>query len=181
LKWELEVAGVAPQYTRSIVQRLAAVGGMVSIVRMEIRGALAADKSDASVTTPKMKRWLVDPTAFVDAWPEPPFEVKESKEKKYARVSVVLAAPITPEQRRELDAVREAFDREHMIYRTTKDEVANIWNDVKTAYDGARMTFGYDKFQAAAGPPRNALVNLVTCFHERVAKVACLELALPVG
>jgi hypothetical protein len=179
--WKLEVAGLAPKYVRSIVQRLAAIGGMVSVVKMEIEGSLAADKTESTVTTAIVKKWLADPTAFVDAWPEPGFEIKESKAKKAAAVRVVLAATISADQKTELDALREAFDREHMLYRTAKDELANIYGDVKTAYQGAEMKFGYDKFQAAGGPPRNALINLVARFHEKVAKVSMLELSLPTG
>jgi hypothetical protein len=180
-EWKLEVAGIAPKYTRSIVEHFATIGGMVSVVRMAIEGSLAADESASTVTTAKVKKWLSDPTEFVDAWPEPPFEIKETKAKKTAAVRVVLASPITPAQKTELDALRQAFDGEHIFYRTSKDELANIWGDVKTAYQGAEMKFGYDKFQVAAGPPRNAMINLVTRFHERVAKVAALELALPAG
>jgi hypothetical protein len=181
LDWSFELAGVAPKYLRSVVQRLAASGGMVSTIKMSIQGSIPPDKSAATVTSAALKRWLQDPTAFVDAWPEPPFEIKETKVKKGATVRISLESTITATQRKELDALREAFDRELIIYRTSKDAMGNVWGDVKSSYSGTEMKFGYDKFEVAPAPPRNAIVNLLSRFSDRVAKVATLELAFAAG
>lgn len=181
--WSAEVAGVSPRALRTMVEHLRhSGGGFFPVTSMSITGSLPTDRSELSVTEEEVKRWLRDPEAYIDAWPEPGFPVTPREVSSGAAIRVTLADEITPELS---DALRTALiawvnvTSEYVADTGEHIRVGNSWEMLPVFGMGRHeLRARYRQFPRRKGPSRDALVNMIARFHRTTAKVEELSVGL---
>ena len=178
--WSIEVVAVSPLYMRSIVEHLRGIGGMGGgIVRMLVRGSLSLDDSPLSVRERDLKLWLDDCVVYPGRWRPLPYRFRRKRAKRGAMLRIALEGTTTP-------AVYEAFEM-----------VATVWGTSLTDYaDEARRDMGmmqifptlhrteaelsarWSEFTHIRTPAADLMANMLTRFHDNVARIREAELSL---
>ncbi len=180
LRFQLEVAGVSPKFIRTVVEYLAPSGHPHALVSLTVVGGLALDGTRLSVRDPEIERWLTDPDVRPEAWARPGFRVIPTIAPRGAAVRVRLLGARAADVAAELERTISAWQSAVLTY-------PNLARDGRGLMD-AQCTFARTRtdvlarvslFDHASAPARDALVNALAWFHERIAPIAEVEIAMP--
>jgi len=178
--WMLTVRGVAPLFMRNIVEEMRRAGMDRPIRAMAIAGSLPLNDSAASVTEAQVRAWIADPTAYLEAWPQPGFPVSLAEADPGALVRVELAGPISPPLRLELERISVLWINAVRNYpsRLGGDVSMIDVGKVLPVFAQTRKEFRarYQEHQFLREPSQALMVNLLQRFHEQVAPIASVEI-----
>ncbi|MEZ4447375.1 MAG: hypothetical protein R3B72_50330 [Polyangiaceae bacterium] len=175
------VASVAPLFLRTIVEDLRYVNVEEPVVELSIAGSLPVDDTDLSVTERDVRGWLDDPLAYLPAWPSPGFPIDFDDPREGAGLRIVLEDPITPALRDALEelSVRWLCAIRNYVGFDGREVEPNPGLQLPRFGQGRReFRAAFDEFRWARQSSRDVIVNLLTRFHERVARIAEVEVAL---
>lgn len=180
-RWVIEVAGVAPLFVRNMVEELRRAGMDRDVVAMSIVGSLPVDASPMTVREPHVRAWIEDPAAYLPAWPSPGFPVSFSLRDTGVALRLEMAQPISPLIRQALEDL--SVNWLNFIRNYPGDHGGVVYPDphrTLPSFGQSKTEFRalYADMPHARGPSRALLVNLLTRFHERVARIAAAEIAL---
>lgn len=180
LAFRLDVAGVSPRFLRTFVEYLAASGSPHPLLALTIVGTLPPDGSPLSVRDVQLARWLDEPDGYVGAWSTPGFGVKTKSTPRGAAVRVRLASATTDDVAGELEETFSAWQSAVLTYPSAGRDRRGVMEPLGS-FARTRSDFfaKVSLFDHAREPTRAALVNALACFHERVARIAEIEIAMP--
>ncbi|KYF70861.1 hypothetical protein [Sorangium cellulosum] len=180
-RWVLEIAAVAPGFLRNMVEELRRAGMNQPVVRMRIAGALPLDNSPLSVRESQVRSWLDDPRAYLEPWTRPGFPFHVVSRSEGATLRVELAQAIDPPLRQALEDLSVQWLNVIRNYASRQgEEVLFNPHRMLPAFGQGRAEFRahYPEFLYARDPAAAVLVNMLTRFHERVARIALVEVGL---
>lgn len=178
--WKLEVRGAAPLFVRTIVEHLRGLGGMNNkILSMRIRGSLPLDDSPLSVREADVRRWIEDGSTYLGRFPKVPFAFKDKRAPKGASVRVSLDGEVTKE-------IYEAFEMYVAVYGASLTDYAAqngkgmgmIDVFAKLGKAKTELSARWAQFTHVRGPSTDLAANMLTRFHDKVAPIREVELAL---
>ncbi|MFO0761959.1 MAG: hypothetical protein U0359_36300 [Byssovorax sp.] len=180
-RWVIEVASVAPLFVRNIVEELRRSGMNQDVVAMSLVGSLPVDASPMSVREPQVRAWIEDPAAYLPAWPSPGFPISVVPRETGAALRLTMAQPLTPPIRAALEDLSVNW------LNFTRNYIGDHGGPVYPDPHRTLPSFGqgksefralYGDFPHARMPSRALVINMLTRFHERVARIAEAEVAL---
>ncbi|KYF77670.1 hypothetical protein BE20_09080 [Sorangium cellulosum] len=176
--WKVRLAAVDPLFLRTMVEELRYAGAGHPVTSMEIAGSLPLDDTALSVREDDVKRWLDDPGAYLEEWPNPGFPIVERG--RWAMFRLRLDAQITGELRRKLDLVAlgwlEAVSS--YLWATGEYEAGNIDRCMpRCGSSKDEFSAAYRDFYFSPVPARARLVNALSRFHHTVAPIALAEIS----
>ncbi|MGK3964031.1 hypothetical protein WMF38_07610 [Sorangium sp. So ce118] len=180
-RWVLQVAAVAPGFIRNMVEELRRAGMNRPVVRMRIAGALPPDSSPLSVRESQVRAWLDDPRAYLEPWPSPGFAFHSVLQSEGATLRIELAQAIDPPVRQALEDLSVQWLNAIRNYASRQgDEVLFNPHRMLPTFGQGKAEFRalYPEFLYAREPAAAVLVNMLTRFHERVARIALVEVGL---
>jgi hypothetical protein len=180
IAFRLDVAGVSPRFLRTVVEYLAASGRPHPLLGLTIVGTLPPDGSPLSVRDVQLARWLDEPDTYPSAWSAPGFGVTTKSTPRGAAVRVRLASATTDDVAGELEETFSAWQSAVLTYPNAKRSARGVM-DPHGSFARTRTDFiaKVSLFDHAREPARAALLNALTCFHERVTRIADVEIAMP--
>jgi hypothetical protein len=180
LRFQLEVAGVSPRFIRTIVEYLAPTGHPHAALVLTVVGGLAPDGTRLSVRGVELARWLDDPALHPEAWSAPGFRVTPKVAPRGASVRVRLQRALTAEVAIELERTISAWQSAVLTYPNLAGDDRGLMDPHCTfARTRTDLLARVSLFDHATAPTRDQLVNALAWFHERVAPIAEVEIAMP--
>jgi hypothetical protein len=178
--WVLQVAGWSPRLIRVLVEQLRQTGSEKQVVTMRIRGELPLDSSPLSVRTEDVKRWLDDPDAYLEQWPEPGFLIEERTSKGGATIIVHQVEKPNAEQ-------FEFYEGLIAVWKSWTTDYANIGGTgigrttpgALSKKSGRRMKSRVPGYDHRRKPVTNLLVNILAYYHRKTAELEKVEIELP--
>lgn len=174
-KWLVEVAGVAPIYMRTIVEKLRAAGHAAPVKAMRIVGSLPSDRGRNTITEDDVRNWLEDPRAYPEQWVDPgfPLLVRDATNNSVS-VTLDVGKPIGPKMN---DRLKELFIR----WKSATDEYVGVDGQSvhalhqlfpKFANTKTQFRAAIDSFIHVMVPSRNVLINMLSRFHTETAPIS---------
>jgi hypothetical protein len=180
-RWTLEVAAVAPLFLRNMVEELRRVGANHAVQRLSLFGSLPLDDTALSVRTPKLRQWLDDRVTYLEAFPHTEFPVDVEPTDEGANLRVELGTLVTPELRRELEALSAWWLNciRNYVSEDGLEVIANTWKTLPV-FGSSRDEFRahYSELLYKRAPARALLENLLLRFHQTVAPIARVTMHL---
>jgi hypothetical protein len=178
--FRLTVAGVSPRFVRVLVENLAASGHPSAVKTISVVGSLPTDISKLSVRERELADWLDDPNAYPAAWPTPGFAVVTKPIPRGATVNVTLARGDMNQLAPILEETLSAWQSAVLTYPTAALSGRGVM-DPHAAFARTRteLRAKVSLFDHVRGPARAALINALTWFHETIAPLARVEIAMP--
>ena len=193
--WQLEVAGVCPEFVRMMVDRMAwPVGNRgVRVQALEIKGS----KEDVPTIREReiidwLERWDVanesgssSVAGTVRPWPHPPFAQKIHEGRAMAAAHATLVGPVTQEQ---WDALMFSYTPQQYDFLTLEpamdqqptEPAATHLNPVPGVYWAANYLVVYWDPCAAPGLAFHAaMINSLSHYHHHVAPIREVQVLLP--
>lgn len=176
--WKVRLAAVDPLFLRTFVEEMRTAGGGHKVTSMQITGSLPLDSSDLSVREADVKRWLDDPEAYLEQWPDPGFPIVDRG--KWAMFRLRLGAEITPELRRKLDFLALGWLNDVSSYVWDSGEAESGDSDnclPRCGSSKVEFAAAYHDFYFSSGPARARLINALSRFHHTVAPIELAEIS----
>jgi hypothetical protein len=176
--WKVRLAGADPLFLRTVVEELRAAGLRYPVTSMQIQGSIPLDDTELSVREADVRRWLDDPKAYLEQWPDPGFPLVNAG--RWAMFRVRLAQPITPDLRRKLDLLALGWlnDVSTYVWDTGECEAGVIDRSMPRCGSGkVEFSAAYRDFYFSINPSRARLVNALSRFHTTIAPIDVAEIA----
>ncbi len=182
-QWSLRVKAMAPEFLRIAVEHLRRCGWDQPVRAMRIRGELAPDRTEHSVTTERARGWLDDGTTYPSLWQHNDFSVR-GENGPGAAMRVVLAAPPSPEHIEALQIICARWlqltativgQDGSIVVRTTEhlERMLPRFSFAANVFIAEMSAFGH-----AAEPSAALLANMLARFHTQQAALLEVTLAL---
>lgn len=181
-RWEMRVAGVSPLFLRNIVPSFGTIGAPGKTTFLRITGSLPLDDSPLSVREAAVIRWLDDRESFMKAWPDLGFPVKTKEgASRAATVRVRFCQAVTKKLVEKLELTIAIWVMAIGHYPSLDFSHRGRGQGVtQTAKTKSEVVCTYPAFDYAREPAQAVLVNMLACFHAKVAPIAEAEITLPV-
>jgi len=177
--WSLEVAGVSPRALRGLVESLRRAGSPHPVTSLSVLGERPTDGSPLSVRDDVLGGWLERPDVYPERWAQVPFGVNLEDAARGARVRAAVRGGTNP-------ALLEDFEALMMLWTVSildypdhlREKRGTIDRDPRIGRTRGELSVNFARFDYEAAPAWALLSNLLVGFHERVAPLIEVDVAL---
>lgn len=181
--WKLEVASVAPEFIRLMVEELRRCGFDKRVVSMDIRGSLPLDDTVASVDEKSIRGWLNGIDAYPGVTPQLPFRYApgpKHPDRHDVGFCVDLLDPVLPPVLEQLEEL--AVRWMNAVRNYASEDGAEVVVDLNItlphcAAGGARFRALFQEFRHNARSA-DVLLNMLSRFHTTVAPIVAAEISI---
>lgn len=177
--WSLEVSGVSPKAIRLLVESMRRAGAPNAVTSLAVWGELAPDGSPMSVRDDVVKKWLETPDVYPGRFPKVPFGVTLEDAARGARVRAAVRGGTDPELLEKFEALMMLWTVGILDYPDhLREKRGTIDRDPRIGRTRSELSVNFARFDYEAAPAWAMLSNLLVSFHERVAPLLEVDVAL---